>query len=1508
LLLAATADVNNCDNRNRTPVHCAAEKGFLGSLKILGEHRPNYNALDENQCTPMMLSLTSGSFLTSKPLIAFSSETMNVPCHPSGNTPLLEAISRSADMDVIKSILIHGGEVLVTNNDGQTALSMSLAMGNAVLEFIFRELLVWCNGYRELRILSMEERSFFIDVMFEVAEIFENSGDSSNRNSKLQDLTRIASKNHRLTSIEWLLSPSTGGLEFLDITSCLLMACDSSVENLPIIIALIKFRKKCTKRRPIIEFVDDEGRSVLHICAIHGHTNALTLLIDEIHAESAVCIFDIQDASGRSPFFLACQGGHIEIVKNLMQYSQVNLHLGDAGGGRPIVAALVNGHLDVVASIFEVDPTVALDVSNNGTSILHIIAARDEYLPLAIRVMSIPNGRSLLGCARHTLTENGTVESSLPIDIAVKYDAVKMVSHLRKMSMSLQEKKILNLQTLIAAKMAESDARLNSENSKYPKVTFTRDSLHRKNQAGLLQNNIRCHYARLTLGKHRATFLLYCRRILEAIVADDVQAVNYVLGEWPALIRITLKEGLSALYLACENAATGVLDYLLAHGIDANQVNQRNRNCLHYAVLSNVAPFVRKVAALQVSHSLQDYQGNTPLHLACINGDSAVADELLYLNSAPLSVENKEMLNPDEVAIINGHDALARKLVETKKHSSTQWDDFGSKTKFSSKVEADWISIRQNAIRRKAATQLQCVYKRYSSRNIMRLLMMKRHFRNQAAMVIQLNVKTALARKKFVLNIQANILQRNWAVHQCRVFYISLKDKKRIAQARLRICYAVKMIAYHSKYKPQKAASSIQRVYLGHISRKPYKDFVDKVHVRKMNFFSQKLQSAYRQHISRKKLKLRKAFASLRSIFTRFVVFRNLGPKIQFLSLRRWAQHLVCCAKAFLQKRNYGVKMGNISSLRYYLPEITLIQRVYTSHKHISIFRSYREKHILDVYSQKRHSAASVISNKWRTLKSKRCLKLREQNVINMSVYLLQFYVFNRMEIEVSSTVFRHASTKIANMYRMHAAKTRLRYLEGEPMRREKLYADACCVTIISRQVRHFLAKVRFKSILHESLIKSRNDAAKCIANSWCCFHARSSKRLLAIAAHNRRVELAFKIVGRFMTTHAKNYKHSKQRFVMKKSVQFLSTFMVALCARAPLYKNAMLNVIQRSWRSHRARMLVRKLRFRRLHGISDPRQSGKVKRQGIVSGYRKTGGTFSNAEKNAANKPKASSQGSLVNRSKSESLQRESMSTADADENLAICESEYDLEDKANVFSRYLAQGKPSFKRADSVPLPALDSLWKEARSSSRPSSSASVRHYISCTVPSELGLGTEHRGNIKRLLEAKSFGENDFFPAPRVDYAVIRHNIKRPSSSTSTRPSSRPNSSISIKTESFTPSLLSKSLAEQPQGSKGAVARPVWLKMIILTGATALSCKIESPFQAAAFDNAVRKRNPQLALEIAESNLTTVKTTQSQEQYDAYILAMISFAIVEAIQIVPDKSDSSSLIMLQIAEETIR
>jgi hypothetical protein len=330
---------------------------------------------------------------------------------------------------------------------------------------------------------------------------------------------------------------------------------------------------------------------------------------------------------------------------------------------------------------------------------------------------------------------------------------------------------------------------------------------------------------------------------------------------------------------------------------------------------------------------------------------------------------------------------------------------------------------------------------------------------------------------------------------------------------------------------------------------------------------------------------------------------------------------------------------------------------------------------------------------------------------------------------------------------------------------------------------------------------------------------------------------------------------------------------------------------------------------MRRVQGVSNSRLSGKGKRQGTGSALLMARSLHLTDEKSKSSRRKTSaSQRAILKSSECDIVQGDPMSTADADENIAICESEYDLEDKAYIFSRYLAEGKPGMKRSDSVPLPALEPHWKEFRSSSRPSSSASVRHYISYTVPGELGLGIEHRGNIKRLLEAKSYGENDFFPAPRVDYASEKHLSKRPFSSSSSRASSRPSSSIATNAVASMVPSLTKFPTAQSSPFRSVNARPVWLKMIILTGAASLHSKIESPFQAAAFENAVRKKNPQLALQIAESNLTTAKSSQSQEQYDAYILALVSFAVIEAIKTVPDKSDSSSLILLQIADETIR
>jgi hypothetical protein len=632
------------------------------------------------------------------------------------------------------------------------------------------------------------------------------------------------------------------------------------------------------------------------------------------------------------------------------------------------------------------------------------------------------------------------------------------------------------------------------------------------------------------------------------------------------------------------------------------------------------------------------------------------------------------------------------------------------------------------------------------------------------------------------------------------------------------------------------------------------------------------------------------------------VAFRKFGPEIQFLSLRRWVQHIATCAKSFLQRRDFGVKTGNLSSLRYYLPEITRIQQAYASHKQIESFRFVREKNFLLLFRDKRNHAASVISNNCRILLSKRQLKDRDIQKKNFSAFLLQYYVFNRIESEASYWMLKNASNKIANMYKIHRAKNRVHYLKGEPVRRELLLKKAICVSIISRQVRCFLAKLRFNAVRQNSIIKHGKDAALCILSSWRCYNARKVRNGLATVALLQRTTKASAIVKRFMSNHAKDYKYFRHRFILKCSVHFLSTYLIALSVRMPLQKHKIISIIQRTWRSHRARLYLRKLRSRRLNGALSIKSNGKVNGQRSGSAKMKTGSSRFE-EKSSLYRPKNHKS---PKRSEHETQYGEILSNASADDNMAICDSEYDLEDKSQIFSRYLGE-RSIMKRSDSVPLlPALDPLWRDASSLLRPSSSASVRHYISHTVPSELGLGIEHRGNIKRLLEAKSYGQNDFFPAPRDDYSFDKHAMKRPSSSSMSRTHSRPSSSMSKKSSSAL--SLSQVLDEQTLGVQSMVVRPVWLKMIVLTGAAALHTKIESPFQASAFENAVRKKNPQLALEIAESSLTTSKTHQSQDQYDTYILALISFAIIEAIKILPDKSNSSSLVLLQFADETIR
>ena len=83
-----------------------------------------------------------------------------------------------------------------------------------------------------------------------------------------------------------------------------------------------------------------------------GETKVVQLLLERCSAEE--CGLNVKDKYGWTPFMLACQKGHKDVVKLLLDHSdKIELNARDGNGVTAIMFACKRGHKDVVQLLKE---------------------------------------------------------------------------------------------------------------------------------------------------------------------------------------------------------------------------------------------------------------------------------------------------------------------------------------------------------------------------------------------------------------------------------------------------------------------------------------------------------------------------------------------------------------------------------------------------------------------------------------------------------------------------------------------------------------------------------------------------------------------------------------------------------------------------------------------------------------------------------------------------------------------------------------------------------------------------------------------------------------------------------------------------------------------------------------------------------------------------------------------------------------------------------------------------
>ena len=283
---------------------------------------------------------------------------------------ILEAV------DELKSLLSAGKSTACTDNQGRTALHLASERGN----------LECCK-----LLLSSDETDINAVTYKGVTPLMNATA------SNCYDLVKfLVSKNAKPNFVDG------------DGASCLDRALENDNES------IFLFLLKCLDPNKVQSF---EGWTIAHTSAKNGQSEFIKLLIDDKR-----CSFEATDY-GITPLHLACQEGHIDCVKLLIESESNHIESKASDGITPIFIAAQNGHSETLKYLIESQANVNV-VTENGT-VLHsaVIGSNQKCLELLLE-----NGADVEGAIGKTEVETPLSQAvfnndSISIKTLLKYGA-----------------------------------------------------------------------------------------------------------------------------------------------------------------------------------------------------------------------------------------------------------------------------------------------------------------------------------------------------------------------------------------------------------------------------------------------------------------------------------------------------------------------------------------------------------------------------------------------------------------------------------------------------------------------------------------------------------------------------------------------------------------------------------------------------------------------------------------------------------------------------------------------------------------------------------------------------------------------------------------------------------------------------------------------------------------------------------------------------------------------------
>ena len=680
LLLSEGCPINVVDSEGASVLHYALESGQIDMIKMLAGKGLSVNVVNNRGLTPLHIAATSGQLETVRTLLKLGGRKSMTKVASIGGTPLHQAVGQGhkdivsllvnegcpidvldgagrsifdyavtcGQIDMIKMLAGKGFSVNVVDNEGLTPLHEAAVNGqietvHTLLQLGGRESITKVAGTSGTPLHQAVAKGHK-----DIVSLLLNEGcPITVVNSRGRSVLHFATTFDQIGMIEMLagkgLDVNVGDNE--GQTPLHTATAKGSLDSVCTLLRL-GGRKSMTK-------VAGTAGTPLHQAVINSHKDVVQYLL------SACCfeLINVMDSEGRSPIHIAAQFGHIDMIE-MFSRKGLNVSICDNEGETPLHAAAYNGHLAAVRTLLRLGGKKSMmKVAGVAGTPLHqaVVGGHKDIVSLMLNE-GCPVGvidsidRRLIHLAAwqghidliEFLAEQGLDvnvvdnEGRTPLLLAACYGQLGSVRALlrlggRKSMTKVADRGGTPLHQAVGGGHKDIVSLLLDEGCPINVVDDKGMSL--------------IHYAAL-YGQIDMMIEMLAGKRLDVNIGDDkgwtplhlaagndqIESVHTLLrlGGRKSLTKVAETEG-TPLHVAIAKGHKDMFSLLLNEGCPINVVDGEGNSLVHFAAMNGQIDMIEMLAKLGLDVNIDNNCGWTPLHSATLTGEFESVHTLLRL-------------------------------------------------------------------------------------------------------------------------------------------------------------------------------------------------------------------------------------------------------------------------------------------------------------------------------------------------------------------------------------------------------------------------------------------------------------------------------------------------------------------------------------------------------------------------------------------------------------------------------------------------------------------------------------------------------------------------------------------------------------------------------------------------------------------------------------------------------------------------------------------------------------